>query len=108
MLGTDLRIGAHAPRRRDDTTMARLRTLRITRVPRVLTVLLAATILIICAGALIRHSVSQAERPSESADLSGFVAVVLPDFAATDQFLAEGGDPCVESILIHASLERHE
>jgi hypothetical protein len=101
------RVSAHA-HPRQDAAMAKLRTLRITRVPRVLIVLLAATILIICAGALIRRSTSASQLHSDSADLGGFVAVVLPDLGAREQFLAEDGDPCVESILAHASLERRE
>jgi hypothetical protein len=74
----------------------------------VLIVLLAATILILCAGALIRRGSSPDHLHSDSADLGGFVAIVLPDLGAREQFLAEDGDPCVESILAHASLERHE
>jgi len=105
MLAERVRPHAH---HRQDAAMAKLRTLRITRVPRVLIVLLAATILILCVGALIRRDASPDHLTSDSAGLSGFVAVVLPDLGASDQFLAGDADPCVESILAHASLERHE
>jgi hypothetical protein len=101
------RVCPHA-HHRQDAAMAKLRTLRITRVPRVLMVLLATTILILCVGALIRRGTSASQLHSDSADLSGFVAVVLPDLGVREQFLAGDADPLVESILAHASLERHE